>query len=106
MYLAGSKYALVILASPGGQWPIFKHSSRRAGPAARWIAPSTPPPPQRASLAAVTTASTGNVVMSPTMSFKRSEVVGTARVPDQVERAADSIAPGCSLVRDIFLVLG
>ena len=35
------------------------------GPAARWIAPSTPPPPRRRSLAALTIASTFCPVMSP-----------------------------------------
>src|SRR5262245_46235660 len=36
-----------------------------AGPPARWIAPSTPPPPASASLAALTIASAGIRVMSP-----------------------------------------
>ena len=33
------------LPSPGSQPPRPRHSSRIAGPPARWIAPSTPPPP-------------------------------------------------------------
>src|SRR6516165_8940163 len=36
-----------------------------AGPPRRWIAPSTPPPPSRDELAALTTASTRCAVMSP-----------------------------------------
>src|SRR5580704_13737586 len=36
----------------------------RSGPAARWIAPSTPPPPARWLFAALTMASTLTVVMS------------------------------------------
>jgi hypothetical protein len=36
-----------------------------SGPAARWIAPSTPPPPASAEFAALTIASTSSVVMSP-----------------------------------------
>ena len=39
------------------------------GPAARWIAPSTPPPPARALLAALTTASTLTCVISPASSL-------------------------------------
>lgn len=37
---------------------------RSEGPAARWMAPSTPPPPRREVLAALTMASTRRVVMS------------------------------------------
>ena len=37
---------------------------QQPGPAARWIAPSTPPPPSRVVFAALTTASTLSVVMS------------------------------------------
>src|SRR5262249_417159 len=42
------------------------HSARSSGPAARWIAPSTPPPPSSDSFAALTMASTSSVVMSAT----------------------------------------
>ena len=38
--------------------------SSAAGPAARWMAPSTPPPPRSAPFAALTIASTASVVMS------------------------------------------
>src|SRR5687768_11039429 len=51
-------------ASPVGHPPRRRHSSRSSGPAARWIAPSTPPPPRRDSLAALTIASTARRVMS------------------------------------------
>src|SRR6476659_9529409 len=39
-----------------------------SGPAARWIAPSTPPPPSSDELAALTIASTSCCVMSPATS--------------------------------------
>src|SRR5512143_3310376 len=52
-------------ASPVGQPPIPRHSSSSRGPAARWMAPSTPPPPSSEVLAALTMASTSSVVMSP-----------------------------------------
>src|SRR3954469_11170539 len=42
-----------------------------SGPAARWIAPSTPPPPRSDVLAALTMASTPSVVMSATMTSSR-----------------------------------
>ena len=40
-------------------------SAMIAGPPARWMAPSTPPPPRRPLLAALTIASTAIRVMSP-----------------------------------------
>src|SRR5687768_16270132 len=40
-----------------------RHSASSSGPAARWIAPSTPPPPSNDSLAALTMASTSRVTM-------------------------------------------
>jgi hypothetical protein len=52
-------------AFPVGQLPIVLHSCMIAGPPARWIAPSTPPPPARCVLAALTTASVDSLVMSP-----------------------------------------
>src|SRR6185295_9621574 len=55
----------VILAWPVGQPPSIRHSKRSSGPAARCMAPSTPPPPRRELFAALTTASTPRVVMSP-----------------------------------------
>src|SRR5271165_5521362 len=44
---------------------IRLQASRMAGPPARWIAPSTPPPPSREELAAFTMASVCSRVMSP-----------------------------------------
>ena len=41
-------------------------------PAARWMAPSTPPPPSRLFLAALTMASTSSLVMSPSIISMRS----------------------------------
>src|SRR5512142_1838211 len=68
-YFAGSLYPLVILASPVSPPPSVRPSSRSSGPAARWIAPSTPPPPRRDVFAALTIASTVRVVISATMTF-------------------------------------
>ena len=64
---AGMSPAVVQPASPVAR-PCGKRrrqSSSTAGPPARWIAPSTPPPPRIARLAALTTASTSCSVMSP-----------------------------------------
>src|SRR3984893_15601016 len=58
-------------ACPVGQPPSVRHSASRSGPAARWIAPSTPPPPSRVLLAALTMASTASVVMSATQISSR-----------------------------------
>src|SRR5437899_10094452 len=57
--------APVILASPVAQPPSGRHASSSSGPAARWIAPSTPPPPSSEVFAALTIASTRSRVMSP-----------------------------------------
>src|SRR5436305_14332721 len=62
---AGRLYAAAIRASTVGRPPTLRHSSRSFGPAARWIAPSTPPPPSRLELAAFTMASTFCSVTSP-----------------------------------------
>src|SRR5689334_14118638 len=64
-HLAGSFPAPVATADPGGHFPIRRHSSRIEGPPARWIAPSTPPPPARELFAALTIASAETWVMSP-----------------------------------------
>src|SRR2546425_647630 len=45
--------------------PPHRRHRRPADPAARWIAPSTPPPPSRLEFAALTIASTFCSVMSP-----------------------------------------
>src|SRR5437660_2268630 len=70
MKRAGKLYPRVILASPCRQPPRVRHSASSSGPAARWIAPSTPPPPSSVLLASFTIASTSSLVMSPrTMSI-------------------------------------
>src|SRR5579884_1676623 len=54
-------------------------SASRPGPAARWIAPSTPPPPRKAAFAALTIASTRSRVMSPGSIRMRSETSAIGR---------------------------
>src|SRR6185295_5864206 len=56
----------------------MRHWSTNSGPAARWIAPSTPPPPSKDSLAALTIASTSSRVMSPSMTSRRVMVLPVA----------------------------
>src|SRR4051794_28654632 len=69
-------------AWPVGQPPRVRHSSSNSGPAARWIAPSTPPPPSREALAALTIASTAIVVISPTTTLIRERAsTGMALLP-------------------------
>src|SRR6185437_4709073 len=63
-YFAGRRWPRVSRASPAGQPPSARHSCSSPGPAARWIAPSTPPPPRRLEFAALTIASSASVVMS------------------------------------------
>src|SRR3954453_14732317 len=60
------------VASPCGNRST--HSSYRPGPAAAWIAPSTPPPPRIRRFAAFTIASTRCSVMSPSTT-ERSTVI-------------------------------
>src|SRR5882672_7698548 len=62
-------------ASPVGQPPRVRHSASNCGPAARWIAPSTPPPPSNELFAALTIASTSSLVMSVRVSSIRSSVL-------------------------------
>ena len=65
-YLQGSLYALVIFASPVSHPCRLRHSASNSLPAARWMAPSTPPPPRRDLFAAFTIATTVVIfVMSP-----------------------------------------
>src|SRR3569833_1353361 len=68
----GRSYALVILALPVLQPPSVLHSASRPRPAARWMAPSTPPPPSRELFAALTIAPTSSCVISPRYSVTRS----------------------------------
>src|SRR5687767_8503562 len=77
-YRAGSSPAVVAFASPVSQPPSWRHSWRIAGPPARWMAPSTPPPPSSDEFAAFTIASTFCFVMSPwTRSIRADNVTGT-----------------------------
>src|SRR3954468_1483085 len=62
----GNWYPRVIFAEPVSQPPSVRHSASSSGPAARWIAPSTPTPPSSERFAAFTMASTWRVVMSAT----------------------------------------
>src|SRR5690349_24131056 len=55
----------VIFASPVAQPPRSRHAPTISGPPARWIAPSTPPPPRSVVFAALTIASVSCRVMSP-----------------------------------------
>ena len=74
MCFAASSNPSVTLASPVGQPPSARQASSSAGPAALWIAPSTPPPPSNELLAALTIASTRWRVMSPRSTKTRSRI--------------------------------
>ena len=69
-YLASISPAVVDTASPVGRplgylfLRMARHASSISKPPARWIAPSTPPPPIRELLAALTMAQTFSLVMS------------------------------------------
>src|SRR6516164_493186 len=67
---AGRRYPPESRASPGGHPPSFRHSASSSGPAARWMAPSTPPPPSSERFAALTIASSSSVVMSATQTSR------------------------------------
>src|ERR1700722_12574156 len=60
----GKPNSRVSLASPTMLAPGPRLAGNNAGPAARWIAPSTPPPPNSELFAALTMASTDSAVMS------------------------------------------
>src|SRR5688572_20520121 len=82
---AGRSKPGVILASPVGQPLSLRQASSNRGPAARWMAPSTPPPPSSVELAVLTIASTDSRVMSPrTISMRSSsELTAACPVDDQ-----------------------
>ena len=69
--------------------------SRIAGPPARWIAPSTPPPPSSELLAALTIASTACAVMSPCTSRIRSTGVTGRTVVDASADGGSRTPMGC-----------
>src|SRR5712672_3073489 len=83
---AGRRYPRVSRASPGGQPPSVRHSASSSGPAARWIAPSTPPPPSSEVLAALTIASTVSRVMSPNSIRIRSRGISSLAIARPVEK--------------------
>ena len=99
MYFAGSRYPFVIFASPVRHPPSVRHSSSNSGPAARCIAPSTPPPPSKLRFAALTMASQCRVVMSAQITcvffiwshFLRSLMYGLSIFPNRAKR--DMIDP-------------
>lgn len=66
------------------------------GPAARWIAPSTPPPPSSEVLAALTMASTASVVMSAWMARTKAGILEKLMPAKDREGAEPSIAVGRS----------
>src|SRR5699024_3833795 len=67
-HVASRSPAVVATAWPGGRprtWVVCltsRQASSSAGPAARWMAPSTPPPPSRDEFAGVAMASTESAV--------------------------------------------
>src|SRR5690606_38446953 len=98
---AGSSPAAVGTASPTGS-PSGKsvartsrHSARSAGPAAAWIAPSTPPPPRSDPFAALTIASTRSRVMSPSTASTSTDPVRIDIRPACRARSA-SATPGAA----------
>src|SRR5438445_1795900 len=105
-------------ASPVGQPPSARHSSSSAGPAARWIAPSTPPPPNSVVLAALTMASTAWVVMSPCtasiVAMRSPSVSGWTRSPllfltdptAEQDTAGSEAMPGRELIERVREALG
>ena len=62
---AGNLNPGVIFALPVSQPFRGMQARKSSGPAARWMAPSTPPPPRREQFAALTIASTSSFVISP-----------------------------------------
>src|SRR5689334_10924714 len=87
---AGRSPAPVAFASPGSQPPSRRHSARIAGPPARWIAPSTPPPPRSDGFAAFTIASTSCSVMSPTTKVTPTLSGRRGRGPQPPRRTAEA----------------
>ena len=98
MKRAGRSKPSVTTAWPGGHSPMARQAAcRRSAPAARWMAPSTPPPPRSRRLAALTTASTRSTVMSPLHGLQQwRHRVGYPAVVDAEEA-------GTSLSSDVVL---
>src|ERR1035437_5415183 len=74
-HFAGRRQPFVLFACPVAQPPSFLHSSCSSGPAASWISPCRPPPPNKVVFAAFTTASTACLVMSPSVISILSEIL-------------------------------
>src|SRR4051812_6569631 len=93
---AGRRKPGVNRAWPVGQPPIRAHAAASSGPAARWIAPHTPPPGASASLAAFTIASTAYVVMSPrsTRSVGVDSAMGLLRCAELTQQAEEQFHRG------------
>src|SRR5438067_7376398 len=105
MRRAGNLYPRVIFALPASQPPSVRHSASSSGPAARWMAPSTPPPPSSVGLAALTMASTGSSVMSPRVSRMRPRVALIGAGPARPARVVGGliearVASSTSLMAD------
>src|SRR4249919_3881837 len=79
-----------MIAWPGGHGPAARAAGASCGPAARWIAPSTPPPPDRPPFAALAMASRSSVVMSATTT-SRERLTPVQRAGGQPERAFPSV---------------
>src|SRR6202022_4192388 len=100
---ARKQYPAVSRASPGGQPPSLRHSARSSGPAARWIAPSTPPPPSSEVFAALTIASTRRREMSPEDKRMRAEISGKTVIVQRqqgVKNAKNGLAAPAMLPTD------
>src|ERR1035437_1964233 len=90
--LAFSRWPPVILALPVSQPPSMRHSASSSGPAARWMAPSTPPPPSSERLAALTIAPTSSVVMSATRISSRVSPISALSNGGAAAFMADSLS--------------
>ncbi len=99
---AASRPAGVATACPAGSRPmratISLQASRMAGPPARWMAPSTPPPPSSEEFAALTMASVCSRVMSPgpAMTRTRSSSAILTTLPELDIRRNDNAAQSVS----------
>ena len=82
-----------------------RHSSRISGPPARWMAPSTPPPPSRELLAALTMASTRSSVMSP-RTISMLSVIGQLRLLDSSYTFSSSAMASSRALAAFFEHLG
>src|SRR5207249_10005149 len=96
---AGSRPPRVSLASPVTQPPSVRHAARISGPPARWMAPSTPPPPSSVVLAAFTIASVACAVMSPRTSSTVAPAHSRRRTLPGYHRGPRQAIVSCVLAR-------